>query len=189
VPHFPAKTQAAAPAADNQTPWTAPGLAVKKSGLSATEINQAIAVGSKGKGREQGLVLVDVGQTWVRALDGLNTGLNGASADRSGTNTGFKVVLYTPIAWIRQHASDAAKEFRTLTAENVTDDLTEPVLRVIVFPDTPTYVIASGFWNTSSVQHAVLRDSKKRIVVQPVFKEPLRKKLRMRWVVQRHFRV
>jgi hypothetical protein len=99
--------------------------------------------------------------------------VNGYSSGPS-TSTGFRVHIYTPITWIRQLASDAAKEYRPFTIENVREEDRAPVLRVVVYPDTATTVSAAGVSGTSSVQHVVLRDKDKRIVVQPTLKEAFR---------------
>jgi hypothetical protein len=115
------------------------------------------------KGKLTGLFLQDSGQAFLAAL---NSGSN-----QSGTNTGFSLRIYTPKAWVMQAAADAAKEYRPFGIADVSDELLESVLRVIIYPDKPTYVTASGMRGTSSVQHVVLRDETKRIVVQPTFKE------------------
>ena len=65
-----------------------------------------------------------------------------------------------------------SRAFGQFTIDDLTDDATEPVLRLVVFPDTPNTVTAQGMQGTSSVQHVVLRDEPKRIVIQPTFKEP-----------------
>jgi hypothetical protein len=41
-------------------------------------------------------------------------------------------IVYTPITWIRQLASDAAKEYRPFTIADVREDDKAPVLRVVV---------------------------------------------------------
>jgi hypothetical protein len=72
---------------------------------------------------------------------------------------------------VRQLASDASKEYRTFTVADVSDESLEPVFRVVAYPDTPNTVSAAGLRGTASVQHVVLRDETRRIVVQPTFKE------------------
>ena len=44
-------------------------------------------------------------------------------------------------------------------------------MRVVVYPDTPGEVSARGVAGTSSVQHVVLRDKAKKIVIQPTLNE------------------
>jgi hypothetical protein len=53
----------------------------------------------------------------------------------------------------------------------VTEADVEPVLRVQVFPDMPTVLSASGMGLSQSVQHVVLRDQRRRLVLQPISKE------------------
>jgi hypothetical protein len=120
-----------------------------------------IYVGNSGR-----LLLEDAGQSFSAALAGL-----GNNADKSGTNTGFSLRVFTPKAWLMQVASEAAKEYRPFGLSDITDEMLQPVLRVTVYPDKPTYVTASGLKGTSSVQHVILRDLSKKIVVQPASKE------------------
>jgi hypothetical protein len=135
--------------------------------MSERDKADAIMRGTKMKGRMTGLLLQDSEQAFASALSaGLNRGLS-----QSGTNTGFSLRVYTPKAWLMQLAADAAKEYRSFTVRETTDEMLEPVLRVVVYPDKPTYVTASGMLGTSSVQHVILRDEQKRLVVQPSFKE------------------
>jgi hypothetical protein len=107
---------------------------------------------------------LDSGQQFVAAM--------GAGGTGATPSNGFRLQVYTPLAWIRQLASDAAKEYRPFSVGDLNDDAVAPVLRVVAFPDTPNTVTAQGMQGTSSVQHVVLRDEARRIVVQPTFKEP-----------------
>ena len=68
--------------------------------------------------------------------------------------------------------SNAAKRYESFTVENITTDMIRPVLRVIVHPDTPTQISGPGMRNTSSVEHVVLRDEAKTLVVQPSSERP-----------------
>jgi hypothetical protein len=92
--------------------------------------------------------------------------------NKSGTNTGFSVRVYTPKTWVEQLASNAAKEYRPFTVADITEEMLEPVLRVIVYPDKPTSVGFGSTNGTSSAEHVVLRDENKKTVVQPISKEP-----------------
>jgi hypothetical protein len=133
----------------------------------------AVRDGVKMKGRLTGLVLTDSSQGWANAINAMNTGLNGYG-NRSDTNTstGFSVRVYTPKTWVEQLASNAAKEYRPFTVSDIMEEMLEPVLRVVVYPDKPTRLTGSGMSGTSSVEHVVLRDESKRLVVQPTSKEP-----------------
>lgn len=146
------------------------GLAVSAQRPALTELDKADAInqGTRLKGKLAGLHLADSGQTWANAFASLDAN----AYNDPNTNTGFSLRIYTPKAWLMQLASFAAKEYRPFTLADITDDMLEPVLRVTVYPDKPSYVTASGLRNTSSVQHVVLRDLSKRIVVQPISKEP-----------------
>ena len=129
--------------------------------LSPDAIAAAIQVGTKNKGKQQGLDLQDSSQSFTAAL---------AKAGEQGS-TGFSVVLYTPTTWIRQQASDSAKRFQQMTPSDVGEPLLEPVLRVIANPDMPNTVTAAGMRGTSSVDHVVLQDKDRKITIQPVWKE------------------
>ena len=128
-------------------------------------IRQAIAEGLKSKGAFHGLQLQEGGKTFMRGMEALS-GDNGTAS-----STGFRVHIYTPITWIRQLASDAAKEFRPFTVEDVREEDKAPILRVVVYPDQARTVTAKGVAGTSSVQHVVLRDSAKKTVIQPTSKD------------------
>jgi hypothetical protein len=139
---------------------------------SDTDVNGAIATGLKDKGRNHALDLQDSGKSFMAAMSRLDTSGNSAPS-----SAGFSLQIYTPISWIEQQAANAAKEYRSFAASDVTDDMRESVLRVIVNPDTPTQVTAEGMRGTQSVSHVVLRDESKAIVVQPTFKEPFTKEV------------
>ena len=126
----------------------------------------AVRTGTKAKGKLTGLSLLDSGATWANAL-------SATSANPGGTgSTGFSLRVYTPMTWIEQLASNAAKEYRPFTLSDITEEMLEPVLRVIVHPDTPSTLTAAGMAGTSSAEHVVLRDENKRLVVQPTSKDP-----------------
>ena len=158
-------TAAAGPASSDAPVLGASGLTAPRTPgrLDDRAVADSIAMGLKQRGRTQGLRLMDSAQQFMAAMG--STG--GATA-----SNGFRVQVYTPLAWIRQLASDAAKEYRPFSAADLNDDSLAPVLRVIAFPDTPNTVTAKGMAGTSSVQHVVLRDEQRRIVIQPTFKEP-----------------
>lgn len=135
-------------------------------GLTDSDIADAIRLGQREKGKLTGLSLTDVGRGWVNAL--ILAG--NRYADTAGT--GFSLRVYTPLTWIQQQASNAAKEYRPFALSDVTQEMLEPVLRVIVYPDKPTKLTAGGMSMSSSVQHIVARDADKRMVLQPLSKEP-----------------
>jgi hypothetical protein len=132
-------------------------------GLSEDSIATAISLGNRQKGRTQGLRLLDSGQSFMAAMTAGGTGPTASN--------GFRLQVHTPLAWIRQLASDAAKEYRRFSLDDVTDQMTEPVLHVTAYPDTPNTVAAGGLQGTSSVQHVVLRSESRDLVVQPLARE------------------
>lgn len=131
--------------------------------LDEAAIAAAIRVGTKAKGKEQGLVMKDSAQSFAAALGSGGTG--------STASSGFSAVIYSPTTWVRKLASDAAKRYQQLKAEDVTDISQERVLRIIANPDMPNTVTAEGIRGTSSVDHVVLQDKDRKITVQPSWKE------------------
>lgn len=141
-------------------------LVAQKQTLTDQDKADAVRDGVKMKGRLSGLSLVDSGRAWANALV--------ASSNRYATTagTGFSLRVYTPKTWVEQLASNAAKEYRPFTISDITEEMLEPVLRVVVYPDKPTYMSGAGMAGSSSAEHVVLRDENKRLVVQPISKEP-----------------
>ena len=142
-----------------------PAAASRNGGISKRAISESILIGRRHYRREQGLHLADAGQQFTATLGGL---------DRSGTTPSneFSLQVYTPLAWIRQLAGHARQEHRTFRPGDVADDLSEAVLRIIVYPRTHNAVTRSGVSAAASVRHVVLCNRDGRIVVQPTFKEP-----------------
>jgi hypothetical protein len=97
----------------------------------------------------------------------------GAATDKTGNvSAGFSVDVYTPSAWIEYQAFLAHQKMMPFTLESVTPDMRRHVLRVVAHPDTPRQVTAKGMAWTSSVEHVVIQDSAKRIVIQPTAETP-----------------
>jgi hypothetical protein len=126
----------------------------------------AVRIGMKEKGHLTGLSLLDSGRAFGNALA---TGLNRYAV--TGGN-GFSLRVYTPMTWVEQLAANAAKQYRPFTISDITEEMLEPVLRVVVHPDKPTRLTGAGMASASSVEHVVLRDEQKRLVLQPLSIEP-----------------
>ena len=79
---------------------------------------------------------------------------------------------YTPTTWLMQQASNAAKKYQVMDpAAPVAPELLEPVFRVIAHPDMPNTVSKSGMTGTASLEHVILRDEQRKIVIQPIWTE------------------
>jgi hypothetical protein len=137
--------------------------------LPEADVQMALAVGTKAHGGRRGLVLRDSGKGFLQAMTALSNGAGGVR--NAMPSEGFWVEAWTPLSWVEQQASNAAKQFRTLTPVDVTADM-QPVLRVRVHPDSPTEVSARGMYGASSVEHVVLRSLDHKLVAQPLTKEP-----------------
>jgi hypothetical protein len=135
----------------------------QKQTLTEQDKADAIRIGTKEKGRLTGVVLNE-GMRFGDAM--------AASLSKTTMSTGFTVRIYSPMTWVEQLASNAAKEYRPFAVADVTDEMMEPVLRVIVTPDKPTTLTGAGMAGASSVEHVVLRDEAKKTTVQPASKEP-----------------
>jgi hypothetical protein len=137
---------------------------------------EAVRAGLASKGRHTGLILRDSTQGFLNAMTAMSNSLNASrnvySRPTAMGSSGFWLEAWTPAAWIAQLASTAAKEYRPFTGESVTDEMIEPVFRVIVHPDTPSEVTAAGVAGTRSVQHVVLRNESRTLVVQPTSTKP-----------------
>ena len=151
-------------------PEPAPPEAVATLTFAPGQLETAIAIGTKAKGGRRGLVLRDTGQAWAQALTAFGNGMNGTR--NAMPSTGFWLEAWTPLSWIEQQASNAAKRYLAFTEANVDDAMRAPVFRVVVHPDTPNEVTARGMVGTSSVEHVVIRSVQKTLVVQPLSVEP-----------------
>lgn len=169
LPSVPRTVPTPAPAAHRATaslPATATAVEPGVGLLSDDAVQEAVAIGSKQKGLHQGLIIRDSGQSFANAL-----------ATSPGSTTGFELRLYTPTRWVRQLASNAAKEYRQVTAGEIEPEHRRLILRVFVEPDTPTHIVAGGLWRARSAQHVVLKDEKQRVVIQPVSKDEVNREV------------
>jgi hypothetical protein len=146
------------------------GVSAQRQALLAVDQADAVRIGVKAHGGLTGLSLTDSARAFGNMMTQMNNGMNGRHDTTDGT--GFSLRVYTPKTWIEQQASNAAKEYRPFVVADITEEMLEPLLRVVVYPDKPTVISGQGMRNSQSVQHVVLRDEKKTLVVQPISKEP-----------------
>jgi hypothetical protein len=136
------------------------------------DVRRALAIGAAAKGGRRGLVLRDTGQGVMQAMTAFSNAY-GSGSRQAEPSSGFWVEAWTPLSWVEQQSSNAAKQYRTLTTGNVAEEaMLEPVFRVVVHPDTPNEVSRAGMSGTSSVEHVVLRSQDRKIVIQPLSLEP-----------------
>jgi hypothetical protein len=117
-------------------------------GLAEAHVASAIALGSQQKGTARGLRLLGTGETWTRLVT--SRGAGPVTAAR------FHLQIHTPLAWIQQLASDAARDNRPFGMRDVTDEMSEPVLRVTAYSDV-----------------TILRADSTAAAIQPLAKEAL----------------
>lgn len=137
---------------------------IRSRGISEIPIVEAIAVGLKQPGHAHGVRLGDSSRHWTAVLT--------PEGAVSRGNINFSVLVYTPLAWIRQLASAAAKENRPFTRDDVDEDAMAQVFRIIALVDAPNTDTAASMTSVPPV-HVVLRDEFRRLVFQPVFKRSL----------------
>ena len=107
-----------------------------------------------------GLHLDDVGGRFAAAMD------------KSGNSSlGFDLYLYTPSTWIEYQAAEAHHLMRVFKPSDVTDDMKRDVIRVMVHANTPNKVTHNGMRSASNVDHVVMQDASRKIVIQPIKEE------------------
>ncbi len=136
--------------------------------ITDTEVSGAILEGTRERGKEQGLRLQDIEQ--LIAAGFVMSDPNNVM--KYGANSGFSVLLYTPISWIRQQASASAKLYRPYIDEDVTAQMRTDYVLVAIAPDTPYYATPGSMAQATSVEHVVLRDVDRKIAVQPANQGP-----------------
>jgi len=154
-------------------PVTTPGtVRTGATSISSVPTDQqkaaALQVGVKHKGKLMGLALIDQQQGVANAL----MAFGGGAAAASNMKSGFSIRVYTPITWIQQLSANAAKLYAPLPMSGLTDEMTAPVLRVIVSPDKPFMLTGAGMSGASSVEHVIIQDEKRETVLQPLTEEP-----------------
>jgi hypothetical protein len=146
--------------------------ATMRGGPSEDDVRHALTIGAAAKGGRRGLVLRDTGQGIMQAMTAFSNAY-GNGPRQAEPSSGFWVEAWTPLSWVEQQSSNAAKQYRSLTTGNVAEEaMLEPVFRVVVHPDKPNEVSRAGMSGTSSVEHVVLRSQDRKIVIQPLSLEP-----------------
>ena len=121
------------------------------------EIGQAVDFGLRARGGVHGLVLPDSGDHSFPTMGILW---------RSATpGTRLRVHFYKSLAWMRQLASDAARDQRAFSVTDIDAEAMEPVVRVVAYPDLE-HARRIGTPTVPSVQQIVLRDESWRTVIQ-----------------------
>lgn len=128
------------------------------------EIGTAVDAGLRARGGIHGLVLPDSGDHSFPTMGILW---------RSATpGTRLRVHFYKSLAWIRQIASDAARDQRAFSVTDIDAEAMEPVVRVVAYPDLE-FARRMGTPTVPNVQQIVLRDESWRTVIQPIVKTPI----------------
>jgi hypothetical protein len=120
-----------------------------RAALSEEAIADALRHGRSERGKSQGLVLRDTGRAVMNVLSSL--------ADEPTEGSGFWIEVYTPMSWLAQLSSDAAREYHDLTPRELVPEDLSAVLRVVVHPDMPDRVSRRGMRMSASVDHVIIR--------------------------------
>jgi hypothetical protein len=99
-------------------------------------------------------------------------GTHGLQLRDAAIRSRFRLQIHTPIAWIRQLASDAARDDRKFDVSDVTSEMREPILRVTAYSAFSESEAKAGSAGVSWVRHVFLRNESRSIVVQPLSKLP-----------------
>jgi hypothetical protein len=132
--------------------------------ISDDDVNRALAPKAT-----MGLTLREANVGFMNAMGALG----GNTRDN---HSGYEVEVLTPITWITRAAHEAARKYVPFGPAEITDEMKEPVLRVVVHPDVPEQV--RGHAISASADHVVLRSSDKKGVVQPLHVEPFKEEVK-----------
>jgi hypothetical protein len=130
--------------------------------LSDSAIALALRHGRSEKGKNQALIIRDAGRGLMNALSAL--------ADEPTEGSGFWIEIYTPISWLEQLGSDAARDYRDISFRDLEPDDLAASLRVTVHPDMPDRVTHRGMRLSASVDRVVIRPKGRKDVraLQPL---------------------
>lgn len=81
--------------------------------------------------------------------------------------TGFSIILLTPYARIVDAAYEAKRKYKNFTREDVTEEMLAPVISISVYPDMPKRLIAKDTELAQSVEHVVLANTTRGMIIQP----------------------
>ena len=163
-----------------QSPVTSAGYAPSNSpgaagdatvpALTPTQVDAAIAHGTANKDEStQGLHLRDA-QARFAAYGG------NQRANTPVYSQGFSLTLFTPTTWVRERAAIAARNNRVLTRADISDTDVLPLVRVLVYPDIPSYSNA-GAAGSTSVRSVYIEDEASRVSIAPLVTEPFEMRL------------
>lgn len=131
--------------------------------FSEEDIARAIEAGRLAPGRTHGVLVSDARQASLPA-----PGTPASAAEFPGAT---RIELFTALQWIKQLASDAAREQRPFGVSDVPPDALEPVLRVVIYPEGQASTTSTINRGVAAIEHVVLRDESTRVVVQPLHTE------------------
>ena len=135
----------------------APVGRLARGGLDDESIAIAVTKGIQSKGGQAGVRLLADGRPW--------TGWR-ANAGVSAKTPDLRLQIHTPLTWIQQVASEAAREGRAFGPNDLTVDMTAPVLRVVAYLETTRAT------TSSLLRRIVLRGVTGDAVVEPISQEP-----------------
>ena len=108
-----------------------------------------------------------MGANFFQALGELSSQQGNLPAGSQVSGSGFSVVVFTPLAWIAEQASEATEEGRNFTTADVTPDMLRPVLRVWAIPGTKPDTGPNYDLNVGSVANVVITDASRKDKLDP----------------------
>ena len=125
--------------------------------LNDSEVAAAVLRGSHETPSRIGLTLLDM-ETFS---------ISGLLCKECG-QSGYSIVVYTPLKWIEYEAAVAHRQLRPFSYAYVTSEMREPILRVMAYPSKADYISGTGLSMSSSVMRVVLTDGTKQNIIQPL---------------------
>ena len=139
--------------------------------LSDADQAEAIKVGAKAEGRVTRVLLMDMGNGNMGPLFG--NAFVTASNPAIDTAEGFSIRVYTPKTWIHQAGRRRREALQAVHRRgHHTRDAVPNGSACDRHPDKPTKLTGGGVGVASNVEHVVLRDDAKTLVVPRQLTEP-----------------
>jgi len=132
------------------------------------EINAAISRGTDRPSQTQGLLLIDTVNQLGQAFGQLAAQQGKSTPGAQVPASGFQIMIFTPIAWISQQASESVQAGRNFSTANVTAEMVRPVLRIFAAPSTPPSAGVNLGHDVSPVKNVLLEDVSKKSEIRPI---------------------
>jgi hypothetical protein len=82
-------------------------------------------------------------------------------------NSGFSLWILTPYGRICNAAYEAQREYLNFSRKDVTKEMLLPYVLIIVYPNMPRKATIKNFERAQGIEHVVLADTKKTLIIHP----------------------